>query len=144
MLASAAEAARGTGTTVLAVTVLTSLDDADLSEIGVSSSPADMVLRLAGMAMREGIDGFVCSAKEVSAVRELVGSSAVLVTPGVRLSGEAAQDQKRVVTPCNAMRNGADYLVVGRPITKADDPVDAARRFAADMRDGREAGSRGT
>ncbi|MGA7105470.1 MAG: orotidine-5'-phosphate decarboxylase [Candidatus Deferrimicrobiaceae bacterium] len=142
MLASAAEAARGTRTTVLAVTVLTSLDNTDLSEIGVSSSPADMVLRLAGMAMREGIGGFVCSAKEVSAVRELVGSSAILVTPGVRLPGDAAQDQKRVVTPFEAMRNGSDYLVVGRPITMADDPVDAARRFAAAMRDGREAGSR--
>jgi len=142
MLASAAEAAKGTRTTVLAVTVLTSLDDSDLSEIGVSSSPADMVLRLAGIAMREGIGGLVCSAKEVSAVRELVGGKAILVTPGVRLPGDAAQDQKRVETPFEAMRNGADYLVVGRPITKADDPVDAARRFAADMRDGREAGSR--
>ena len=142
MLADAADAARGTGTTVLAVTVLTSLDDADLSEIGVSSSPADMVLRLAGMAMREEIGGFVCSAREVSAVRGLVGSSAILVAPGVRLPGDATQDQKRVMTPYEAMRNGADYLVIGRPITKADDPVDAARRFAAEMRNGWEAGPR--
>jgi orotidine-5'-phosphate decarboxylase len=140
MLASATEAARGTGTTILAVTVLTSLDEADLSEIGISSSPADMVLRLAGMAMREGIGGFVCSAREVSAVRGLVGSSAILVAPGVRLPGDAAQDQKRITTPYEAMRNGADYLVVGRPITKADDPVEAARRFAAEMRNGWEAG----
>ena len=140
MLASAVEAARGTGTTLLAVTVLTSLDDSDLSEIGVSSSPADMVLRLAGMALREGIGGFVCSAREVSAVRGLVGRSAILVAPGVRLSGDAAQDQKRITTPYEAMRNGADYLVVGRPITKADDPVGAARRFAAEMRNGWEAG----
>ncbi len=142
MLASAAEAARGTGTTILAVTVLTSLDTSDLSEIGVPSSPADMVLRLAGMAMREGIGGYVCSAREVSAVRELVGKPAVLVTPGVRLQDDAAQDQKRVVTPFDAMRNGADYLVVGRPITKAADPVAAARRFAVEMQNGREAGSR--
>jgi orotidine-5'-phosphate decarboxylase len=141
MLASAAEAAGGTGTTILAVTVLTSLDGSDLSEIGVPSSPADMVLRLAGMAMREGIGGYVCSAREVSAVRELVGNSAVLVTPGVRLQDDAALDQKRVVTPFDAMRNGADYLVVGRPITKAADPVAAAGRFAADMQSGREAGS---
>jgi len=140
MLASATEAARGTGTTILAVTVLTSLDDADLSEIGVSSSPADMVLRLAGMAMQEGIGGFVCSAREVSAVRGLVGSSATLVAPGVRLPGDAAQDQKRITTPYEAMRDGADYLVVGRPITKADDPVGAARRFAVEMRNGWEAG----
>jgi len=142
MLASAAEAAFGTGTTILAVTVLTSLDGSDLSEIGVPSSPADMVLRLAGMAMREGIGGYVCSAREVSAVRELVGNSAVLVTPGVRLQDDAALDQKRVVTPFDAMRNGADYLVVGRPITKAADPVAAARRFADEMQSGREAGSR--
>lgn len=143
MLARAAEAARGTGTTVLAVTVLTSLDDSDLSEIGFSSSSADMVLRLARMALGEGIGGFVCSAREVAAVRKLVGEEAVLVTPGVRLAEDAVQDQKRVVTPFDAMRNGADYLVVGRPITKADDPAGAARRFAAEMRNGREAGSRG-
>jgi len=143
MLARAAEAARGTGTTVLAVTVLTSLDDSDLSEIGFSSSAADMVLRLARMAMQEGIGGFVCSAREVPAVRKLVGKQAVLVTPGVRLPGDAVLDQKRVVTPFEAMRNGADYLVVGRPITKAADPAGAARRFADDMRSGREAGSRG-
>ncbi len=142
MLASAAEAARGTGMTVLAVTVLTSLDESDLSEIGISSSPADMVLRLADMAMREGIEGFVCSAREVSYVRKLVGDTAVLVTPGVRLPGAAGDDQKRITTPSEAIRNGADYLVVGRPITKAKDPVDAARRFAAGMREGREAGPR--
>ena len=143
MLARAAEAARGTGTTVLAVTVLTSIDESDLSEIGFSSPPADLVVRLARMAVREGIGGIVCSAREVAAVRELAGRSAVLVTPGVRLPEDAVGDQKRVVTPFDAMRNGADYLVVGRPITKAADPVAAARRFAAEMRSGREAGPRG-
>ena len=144
MLARAAEAARGTGTMVLAVTVLTSIDESDLSEIGFSSPPADLVVRLARMAMREGIGGIVCSAREVAAVRELAGRSAVLVTPGVRLPEDAVGDQKRVVTPFDAMRNGADYLVVGRPITKAADPVAAARRFAAEMRSGREAGPRGS
>ena len=144
MLARAAEAARGTGTTVLAVTVLTSIDESDLSEIGFSSPPADLVARLARMAVREGIGGIVCSAREVAAVRELAGRSAVLVTPGVRLPEDAVGDQKRVVTPFDAMRNGADYLVVGRPITKAADPVAAARRFAAEMRSGREAGPRGS
>ena len=144
MLARAAEAARGTGTTVLAVTVLTSIDESDLSEIGFSSPPADLVVRLARMAVREGIGGIVCSAREVAAVRELAGRSAVLVTPGVRLPEDAVGDQKRVVTPFDAMRNGADYLVVGRPITKAADPVAAARRFAAEMRSGREAGTRGS
>jgi len=143
MLARAAEAARGTATTVLAVTVLTSLDDSDLSEIGFSSPSGDMVLRLARMAMEVGIGGFVCSAREVPAVRKLVGEHAVLVTPGVRLPEDEVLDQKRIVTPFEAMRNGADYLVVGRPITKAADPAGAARRFADEMRSGREAGSRG-
>ena len=142
MLARAAEAARGTGTTVLAVTVLTSLDEADLSEIGFSGSPAAMVLRLAKTASEEGIGGIVCSAKEVSAVRDLVGKSTVLVTPGVRLPEDAAGDQKRVVTPFDAVRAGADFLVVGRPITKAADPVAAAKRFASEMRNAREADSR--
>jgi len=138
MLARAAEAARGTETTVLAVTVLTSLDESDLLETGFSSSPAEMVMRLAGMAVREGIGGIVCSAREAAAVRELAGKSAVLVTPGVRLPEDAVQDQKRVVTPSDAIRNGADYLVVGRPITKAADPVAAARRFAAEMKGAKE------
>ena len=142
MLARAAEAARGTGTTVLAVTVLTSLDDSDLSEAGFSASPAETVLRLAGMAVREGIGGIVCSAREVAAVRELAGKSAVLVTPGVRLPEDEVLDQKRVVTPYDAVRNGADYLVVGRPITKAADPVAAARRFVAEMKSAKEPGPR--
>jgi orotidine-5'-phosphate decarboxylase len=142
MLARAAEAARGTGTTVLAVTVLTSLDDSDLIEAGFSSPPAETVLRLAGMAVREGIGGIVCSAREVAAVRKLAGESAVLVTPGVRLPEDEVLDQKRVVTPHDAIRNGADYLVVGRPITKAADPVAAARRFAAEMKSAKEAGPR--
>ncbi len=139
MLARAADAARDTGTTILAVTVLTSLDGADLSEIGFSSPPEETVLRLAEMALRAGIGGIVCSAREVSAVRGLAGETAVLVTPGVRFPEEAAQDQKRVVSPFEAMRSGADYLVVGRPITKAADPAEAARRFASEMRRGREA-----
>jgi orotidine-5'-phosphate decarboxylase len=123
--------------------VLTSLDDADLLEAGFSSSSAEMVMRLAGMAVREGIGGIVCSAREVAAVRGIAGKSAVLVTPGVRLPEDAVQDQKRVVTPYDAIRNGADYLVVGRPITKAADPVATARRFAAEMIRAKEAGPRG-
>jgi orotidine-5'-phosphate decarboxylase len=142
MLASASEAARGTATTILAVTVLTSLDESDLSEIGFSSSSADLAVLLAGMALREGIGGIVCSAREVAAIRKLVGKSVVLVTPGVRLPEDAVGNQKRVVTPCDAIRNGADYLVIGRPITKAADPVAAARKIAAEMTRGREAVSR--
>ncbi len=136
MLAAAARAAEGTGTVLLAVTVLTSLDDGDLAEIGYSATAAETVLRLAAMAAGEGIGGIVCSAQEVSAVRARVGSGVVLVTPGVRLPEDAAGDQKRVVTPEDAVRRGADYLVVGRPITKAEDPRAAARRFAAAMERG--------
>ena len=139
MLAAAAEAAKGTGTTLLAVTVLTSLDDADLAEIGFSATAAAAVLRLAGIAAAQGIGGIVCSAREVAEVRRAAGAGAVLVTPGVRLAEDAAGDQKRVVTPFDAVRAGADYLVVGRPVTRAADPVAAARRFAAEMERGRAA-----
>ncbi|MDA8123005.1 MAG: orotidine-5'-phosphate decarboxylase [Deltaproteobacteria bacterium] len=133
MLSAAAGAAAGTGTTILAVTVLTSLDDADLSSIGFSLPTEKAVERLAGIAVDAGIGGIVCSAKEVAAIRRMVGKNVVLVTPGVRLPEDSAGDQKRVVTPSEAIRAGADYIVVGRPITRAADPVAAARKFAADM-----------
>lgn len=138
MLVRAAAAAHGTGTTVLAVTVLTSLDGSDLSEIGFSCGPKEMVMRLTDMAFRAGVGGIVCSAAEAAHVRSRMGSSAVVVTPGVRLPGDARGDQKRVVTPSEAVRNGADYVVVGRPITRDPDPVAAARRFAAQMAGGPE------
>jgi orotidine-5'-phosphate decarboxylase len=137
MLRAAAEAALGTGTTLLAVTVLTSLDDADIAEIGIRGTAGESVLRLADLATAEGIGGIVCSAREVKAVRSRVGPGTVLVTPGVRLPEGEAGDQKRVVTPDEAARRGADYLVVGRPITRAKDPVAAARTFAAAMARGR-------
>jgi len=143
MLRAAAEAARGTGVTLLAVTVLTSLDDADLREVGFRSSAEESVLRLAELAAAEGIGGIVCSAREVEAVRDLLGTGPVLVTPGVRMPAGEAGDQKRVVTPYEASRRGADYLVVGRPITRAPDPAAAARLFAAEMARG-QAGRNGT
>jgi orotidine-5'-phosphate decarboxylase len=136
MLAAAASAAKGTGTTVLAVTVLTSLDDSDLAAIGFSLPAADAVVHLAALARDAGIEGIVCSAREDRAVREQVGKDVVLVTPGVRLREDDHLDQKRVVTPAEAVRNGADFVVVGRPITKAADPVAAARRIAASMEEG--------
>ncbi|MBP2675014.1 MAG: orotidine 5-phosphate decarboxylase [Deltaproteobacteria bacterium] len=136
MLAAAAEAAAGSGTTLLAVTVLTSLDDADLAEVGYSMGAADAVLRLADLAASAGIGGIVCSANEVAAVRARLGRDAVLVTPGVRMPGGDAGDQKRVVTPSEAVRRGADYIVAGRPITRAPDPAAAAREFAEAMRRG--------
>lgn len=133
MLAAAAEAAVGSGTTLLAVTVLTSLDDADLASVGFALPAAEAVDRLAGLAVAAGIRGIVCSAREVAAVRAAVGKQIVLVTPGVRLPGDSAGDQKRVVTPFDAIRAGADYLVVGRPITKSADPAAAARKIAAEI-----------
>jgi orotidine-5'-phosphate decarboxylase len=132
MLAAAAEAAAGSGTTILAVTVLTSLDDADLASVGFALPAAEAVERLAGLAVDAGIGGIVCSAREAAAVRARVGKEVVLVTPGVRLPEDSVGDQKRVVTPFEAFRAGANYIVVGRPITKAADPVAAARKFAAE------------
>ncbi len=132
MLAAAADAAAGSRTTILAVTVLTSLDDADLASVGFALPAAEAVDRLAGLAVDAGIGGIVCSAREAAAVRARVGRGVVLVTPGVRLPDDSAGDQKRVVTPFEAVRAGANYIVVGRPITKAADPVAAARKFAAE------------
>ncbi len=134
MLTAAAAAAAGSGTTLLAVTVLTSLDDADLFSVGFALRAAEAVDRLAGLAVDAGIGGIVCSAREVAAVRARVGKEVVLVTPGVRLPEDSVGDQKRVVTPFEAIRAGANYIVVGRPITKASDPVAAARKFTSEMR----------
>ena len=136
MLEAAAKAVEGSLTTILAVTVLTSLDDADLREIGYSTGTRETVLRLARMARETGIGGLVCSAQEVADVRDVVRNGVVLVTPGVRLPEDAVGDQKRVVTPDEAVRHGSDFLVIGRPITQAADPVAAARRFASHMTKG--------
>jgi len=140
MLTAAAQAAReanesGTRITItlLAVTVLTSLDDSDMAEIGFAHGVADEVLRLADLAVSCGVHGLVCSAKEVGGLRKRFGKDVTLVTPGVRLPSGDPGDQKRVVTPGEAVRLGADYLVVGRPILQAEDPVGAARAIARDM-----------
>lgn len=125
---AAAVAARGEArTALLAVTVLTSLDDADLTAAGYRGTVAERVAERAAQAKAAGIDGIVCSPKEVAAVRAVVGPDMLLVTPGVRPAGAAAGDQKRVATPGEAIRDGADMLVVGRPIVGAPD-----RRAAAD------------
>jgi orotidine-5'-phosphate decarboxylase len=133
MLEAAAKAAEGSLTTILAVTVLTSLDDNDLKEVGYSTGTRETVLRLAKMAREAGIGGLVCSAQEVAEVRSVVHNGTVLVTPGVRLPEDAVGDQKRVVTPEEAVKRGSDFLVIGRPITQAADPVQAARKFAKRM-----------
>ncbi len=112
---------------VLAVTVLTSLDDGDLPEIGISGRVADQVLRLAKLARENGCGGVVASPQEVKHLRATLGAGFALVTPGVRPAGTDVGDQARVATPAEAIRNGASHLVVGRPITEAKDPVRAAR-----------------
>jgi orotidine-5'-phosphate decarboxylase len=127
MMTAAAEAAKAPGSPrLLAVTVLTSMDAAQLAATGITASPADQVLRLANLATQSGIDGFVCSAEEVAAVRAATGPDSLLVIPGIRPEGAAIGDQKRIATPAQAIAQGASMLVVGRPITQAADPGAAA------------------
>ncbi len=114
---------------LIAVTVLTSLGPDDMDQIGVSSSPQDQVIRLAKLTQDAGLDGVVCSAAETAALRSHLGNDFLLVTPGIRRPEDAAGDQKRVVGPAEAMANGSSYLVVGRPITRADDPLQALQAF---------------
>lgn len=118
---------------VLAVTLLTSMDKEDLAAVGMKGSVRDQVLRLATLAQEAGVDGVVCSAHEVKALRERCGDDFLLVVPGVRPAWMAAHDQKRIVTPAQAIVAGADFLVVGRPITQAKDPVEAASLIADEM-----------
>ena len=118
---------------ILAVTVLTSLDQAALNAIGVSASPQEQVLRLGRMAVEAGADGLVCSPHEVAALRQALGTTVRLVVPGIRPAGSAAGDQARTMTPPEAVQAGADWIVVGRPITGAADPGTAARQIAASI-----------
>jgi len=114
---------------VLAVTVLTSMDDEDLLDIGVNASADVQVARLARLARESGVDGVVCSPQEASAMREALGPDALIVTPGVRPTWAAAGDQARIATPAAALEAGASHLVIGRPITQADDPAQAFDRI---------------
>ena len=118
---------------LLAVTVLTSMDQAQMKAIGLNHSPADQVELLARMGMEAGIRGFVCSPQEVANLRALTGPEALLVTPGIRPAGAATGDQKRIATPTEALRQGASFLVVGRPITQAPDPAEAAEAILKEM-----------
>jgi orotidine-5'-phosphate decarboxylase len=139
MEAAAAAAAEGAAKArkpkpiLLAVTVLTSLSDDDLSAVGQHGSTADQVKRLAVLAQKSGLDGVVCSAREVASLRAECGPDFKLVVPGIRPTWAATQDQKRIMGPADAIRQGADYLVVGRPITGAPDPRAAARSIAQDI-----------
>ena len=108
---------------LIGVTVLTSLSDAELGEVGFAGSAADNVARLARLAASSGLDGVVCSAEEAAMLREALGADFVTVTPGIRLAGGEKGDQSRVVTPEDAVRLGAHYLVIGRPVTQAADPA---------------------
>ena len=127
MLRAAVEAAQKPGLLVLAVTVLTSLDDDELGKIGLRGGALDQVLRLTALALSNGCKGVVASALEAAALREEFGHDFTIVTPGVRLAGSGPNDQARVVTPAEAISAGASHIVVGRPITEASDPAAEAR-----------------
>jgi orotidine-5'-phosphate decarboxylase len=138
MMARAAEAARETAEAeklpkplLLGVTILTSLKAAELAEVGMDPNVAAQVLRLAGLAKAAGMDGVVCSPQEIEIVRKEFGRELLVVTPGIRPAWAAAQDQKR--TPAEAVAKGADYLVIGRPITGAPSPADAFRRIVEEL-----------
>jgi orotidine-5'-phosphate decarboxylase len=135
MLSQAVErvAKEGAALTLLAVTVLTSLDSSDLQAMGIRNAPAEQVLTLARMAQSVGVNGFVCAASEVGRLRAELGQAAVLVTPGIRPAGLAANDQKRVETPKSAIRAGSSLLVVGRPIRDAVDPGAAAAEIEREI-----------
>jgi orotidine-5'-phosphate decarboxylase len=130
---AAVAGARGSGLQILAVTVLTSYDDADLSEATYRFGVVETVRRRAEQALELGVDGLVASAAEAAMARETVGANLAIVTPGIRPAGGAVGDQKRVATPAEAIRNGADYLVVGRPVTQAADPRAAAAAVVAEI-----------
>jgi len=118
---------------LLAVTVLTSMDAAQVNAVGIERSPGDQVELLARMGLEAGIRGFVCSPQEVARLRAITGPEGVLVIPGIRPAASASGDQKRVATPAEALRAGASYLVVGRPITQAADPAEAAEAILREM-----------
>lgn len=138
MMEAAAQAvarhrARGGRTELLAVTILTSLDREAMTRLGLAAEPGDMALHLARLAQASGCQGVVCSAQEAAGVGEACGGDFYRLTPGIRPAGSSTQDQARVVTPAQALRNGATWLVVGRPITRAEDPAAAAEAILAEM-----------
>jgi orotidine-5'-phosphate decarboxylase len=133
MLRAAVESARGSGTKILAVTVLTSMEEPELGEVGVDVPLIDQVVRLASLGLKAGCHGVVSSAREVKALRARLGDDFLAVTPGVRPVGASREDQARVVTPGEAIAAGASHVVVGRPITAAPDPVRAARDILSEL-----------
>ncbi|MBN2647593.1 MAG: orotidine-5'-phosphate decarboxylase [Thiotrichales bacterium] len=118
---------------LIAVTILTSMEQQDLLEIGLTGTPQEAVLRLAKLAQSSGLDGVVCSAQETALLRQELGQDFCLVTPGIRPAGAAANDQKRIMTPAEAMQCGSSYLVIGRPITQADQPLQVLAQINASL-----------
>ena len=134
MLKAAVKAA-GDGPLVLGVTVLTSMDENDLADVGVQKSPANQVLHLAQLATLAGLKGLVCSPKEIAPLREVLPPEVQLVTPGIRPAGTDSDDQKRVMTPAMAMNAGSSWLVIGRPIYAAENPRQAAEDILSSLSD---------
>jgi len=130
MLKAAAEAAGENGPLILGVTVLTSMDETDLYEVGIQKLPAAQVQHLATLATTAGLRGLVCSPKEIAPLRETFPAEIQLITPGIRPAGTAAGDQKRIMPPAEAIAAGANHLVIGRPITAAKNPAGAAQAIA--------------
>lgn len=142
MIRAAADAAGEFGDQapkIIAVTALTSLNEQDLRDTGVTGSMSDQVLRLGELAIRSGADGLVCSPLEINALRNTLGPNPFLVTPGVRSAGEATGDQKRTATAADAVAAGSDLLVVGRPVLEAADPHQAALRLMAEVQSANQA-----
>ena len=136
MMRAAAQAAAEAGADrplVIGVTVLTSLGDDELSAMGISGTAGDQVVRLARLTQDCGLDGVVCSAREITALREACGPDFKLVVPGIRPAWSSTDDQRRIVTPSQALDLGADYLVIGRPITAAENPADAAKKITNEI-----------
>jgi orotidine-5'-phosphate decarboxylase len=135
MLAAAREGIERSGhaSLLIAVTILTSMDEDDLAAVGLAGTPADNVRRLALLAESCGLDGVVCSSRETTMLRGQVGDDFVLVTPGIRPSGSAPDDQRRIMTPVEAVSAGASYLVIGRPVTQADDPTGVLRTINSEL-----------
>ena len=135
MMTNAREAVENHGGDMLliAVTVLTSMDDSDLQQVGINSVAGDQVLALANLSKQAGLDGVVCSAQEATHLKQQLGQDFKLVTPGIRLTDSASDDQRRIVSPVQAIEQGSDYLVIGRPITQAENPQQMLQKINSSL-----------
>jgi len=135
MMTAAREAVENHGGDMLliAVTVLTSMDDSDLQQVGVNSVAKDQVLALANLTKQAGLDGVVCSAQEATHLKQQLGQDFKLITPGIRLADSASNDQRRIVLPAQAIEQGSDYLVIGRPITQAKNPIQMLQKISSSL-----------